>query len=69
MKDMDDDGRMDDFTAQYKFSWLDADGADSGSGDENWLPVNWHGGEMKSLESVSPNPSSRSFVLSLRHLR
>lgn len=68
-KDYDDDGRMDDFAAQYRFSWLEADGSLSGSGERNWFPVRWHGGEVKPLESVSPNPSVTGFRLSIRHLR
>ena len=68
-KDYTDDGRMDDFAAQYKFTWLDADGAVSGTGESNWSSVTWHGGETKPLDSVSPNPSSVRFVLSVRHLR
>ena len=68
-KDYMDGDRMDDFTAQYKFTWFDADGAISGTGESNWSSVTWHGGEVKPLDSVSPNPSSVRFVLTVRHVR
>ena len=68
-KDWEDNDRMDDFVAQYRFVWLDVNGALTGAGESNWLFVRWRGGELKPLEAVSPNSSAASFRLSLRHIR
>ena len=68
-RDLDDDGREDDFDAQYQIRWLDAKGLTVSPDTAAWRRVTWHGGEARPLSATAPDTSAVRYVLRLRHVR
>lgn len=68
-KDLDDDGREDDFDAQYQIRWLDAKGLTVQPDATTWRRVTWHGGETHPLMATAPDVSAVRYILWLRHVR
>lgn len=68
-RDLDDDGREDDFNAQYQIRWLDAKGLSVQPDAVAWRRVTWHGGEAVPLSATAPDASAVRYVLRLRHVR
>ena len=64
-----DDNRSDDFTAQYKVTWFDAEGVGLDSDEALWRRVTWHGGEAQEIREPAPVPAAKRYVLRLRHAR
>ena len=53
---------------QYKFAWYDASGFEVESEGEAWTPIVLHGGAVKSLQAVAPNPTVKKFKIVIRKL-
>lgn len=68
-RDLDDDGREDDFDAQYQIRWLDAKGLTVQPDAATWRRVTWHGGETHPLLATALDVSAVRYVLRLRHVR
>ena len=68
-RDLDDDGREDDFDAQYQVLWFDAKGLAVLPDTAAWRRVTWHGGEARPLLSTAPDASAVRYVLRLRHVQ
>ena len=68
-KDVEDNGREDDFDAQYQIRWLDAKGLTVQPDAATWRRVTWHGGESRPLTATAPDASAVRYVLRLRHVR
>ena len=54
------------FTAQSKFSWFDADGAEIDPDGDPWRPLTLQGKETKTIQGVAPNASATSYRLRVR---
>lgn len=68
-RDLDDNGREDDFDAQYQILWFDAKGLAVFPDTAAWRRVTWHGGETHPLLATAPDVSAVRYVLRLRHVR
>lgn len=68
-RDLDEDGREDDFEAQYQILWFDAKGLAVFPDTAAWRRVTWHGGELRPLSATAPDVSVVRYVLRLRHVR
>lgn len=68
-KDLDDNGREDDFDAQCQVRWFDASGVAVQSDPPSWYRLTWHGGEALPIKAVAPVPEASRYVLRLRHVR
>lgn len=68
-QDVDDDGREDDFAAQYQIQWFDANGMAVQPDRSVWQRVNWHGGEVMPIKATAPAPEVVRYLLRLRHVR
>ena len=68
-KDVDDNGREDDFDAQCQVQWFDANGVALQSDRSAWHRLTWHGGEALPIKAVAPVPEASRYVLRLRHVR
>ena len=68
-KDIDDDGREDDFTAQYEIRWFDAKGFEVLPDSCIWRHLTWHGGETRAIKECAPTPEAVRYVLRLRHAK
>lgn len=68
-RDLDDDGREDDFDAQYQILWFDAKGLSVRPDTAAWRRVTWHGGQAVPLSATAPDASAVRYVLRLRHIR
>lgn len=68
-RDLDDDGREDDFDAQYQLLWFDEKGLAVFTDTAAWRRVTWHGGESLLLSATAPDASVVRYVLRLRHVR
>ncbi len=55
-----------DFTAQSKFAWFDAEGAEIDPDGDPWRPLVLHGKETRTIQGVAPNASATSFKLRVR---
>ena len=55
-----------DLTAQSKFAWFDADGAEIDPDGDPWRPLVLHGKETRTVQGVAPNAQAASFKLRLR---
>lgn len=68
-RDLDDDGREDDFDAQYQIRWFDAKGLAVQPDAATWRRVTWHGGDSRPLTATAPDASAVRYVLRLRHVQ
>ena len=68
-RDLDDDGREDDFIAQYQIRWFDAKGLVVQPDTAVWRRKTWHGGEALPFYATAPDASAVRYVLQLRHVR
>lgn len=68
-RDLDDDGREDDFDAQCQVVWFDADGLALQSDQGSWYRMTWHGGQSVPIKVVAPAREAVRYVLRLRHVR
>ena len=68
-RDLDDDGREDDFDAQCQVEWFDANGIALQPGQGSWHRMTWHGGQSLPIKAVAPAPEAVRYVLRLRHVR
>ena len=68
-RDLDDDGREDNFDAQYQIRWLDAKGLAVSTDAGAWRCVTWRGGEAVPLSATAPDASAVRYVLRLRHVQ
>ena len=68
-RDLDDDGREDDFEAQYQILWFDAKGLSVLPDTAVWRRTIWHGGALRQLSATAPNASVVRYVLRLRHVQ
>ena len=68
-KDLDDNGREDDFDAQCQVRWFDANGVAVQPDLAAWHRMTWHGGEALPIKAVAPTPEASRYVLRLRHVR
>lgn len=68
-RDLDDDGREDDFEAQYQILWFDVKGLAVLPNTAAWRRVAWHGGQVVPLKATAPDVSAVRYVLRLRHVR
>lgn len=68
-RDLDDDGREDDFDAQYQILWFDEKGLAVQPDTAAWRRVTWHGGEARPLTDTAPDVSAVRYVLRLRHVQ
>lgn len=68
-KDVDDNGREDDFDAQCRVEWFDANGLALRPGQDSWYRMTWHGGQSLPIKAVAPAPEAVRYVLRLRHVR
>lgn len=68
-KDVDDDGREDDFDAQCQVEWFDANGIALHPGQGSWHRMTWHGGQSLPIKAVAPALEAVRYVLRLRHVR
>lgn len=68
-RDLDDDGREDEFEAQYQVLWFDARGLAVLPDTAVWRRVTWHGGALRPLSATAPNASAVRYVLRLRHVQ
>ena len=55
-----------DFTAQSKFAWFDADGAEIDADTDPWRPLVIHGKETRTVQGVAPSAGAASFKLRVR---
>ena len=55
-----------DFTAQSKFAWFDADGAEIDPDTDPWRPLVLHGKETRTVQGVAPTAAAVSFKLRVR---
>lgn len=51
---------------QYKFQWFDAQGVEIAPDSLPWIPLLLNGNESKTVQAVAPNPSARTFKVSIR---
>ena len=68
-KDLEDNGREDDFDAQCQVEWFDANGLAIQPGQASWYRMTWHGGQSLPIKVVAPAPEAVRYVLRLRHVR
>lgn len=68
-RDLDDDGREDDFDAQYQILWFDAKGLAVLPDTAAWRRAAWHGGQVVPLSATATDTSAARYVLRLRHVR
>ena len=68
-RDLDDDGREDNFDAQYQIRWFDANGLAVPTDAGGWRCVTWRGGEAVPLSATAPDASAVRYVLRLRHVQ
>lgn len=68
-KDVDDNGREDDFDAQCRVEWFDANGLALRPGHDSWYRMTWHGGQSLPIKAIAPAPEAVRYVLRLRHVR
>lgn len=54
------------FTAQSKFVWFDADGAEIDPDSDPWRPLVLHGKETRTVQGVAPNGRAVAFKLRIR---
>jgi len=55
-----------DTTAQSKFVWFDADGAEIDPDSDPWRPLVLHGKETRTIKGVAPHAKAVSFKLRVR---
>ena len=55
-----------DFTAQSKFAWFDAEGAEIDPDGDPWRPLVLHGKETRTIQGVAPNGRATTFKLRVR---
>lgn len=53
---------------QYRFDWYDAGGMEINSGAGSWKPVLLSGREIKTIQSVAPDPRAKEFKLKIREM-
>lgn len=68
-RDLDVDGREDDFDAQYQILWFDAKGLSVQSDTAVWRRVTWHGGEIVPVKATAIDASAVRYVLRLQHVQ
>ena len=68
-QDLDDYGREDDFTMQYRFVWFDANGLDLSGDASHWESSTIHGDDREQFTSTAPNAAAVRFVMRMRHAR
>ena len=55
-----------DVTAQSKFAWFDADGAEIDADTDPWRPLVLHGKETRTIQGVAPSDKATAFKLRIR---
>jgi uncharacterized protein YcfL len=55
-----------DITAQSKFAWFDADGAEIDADTDPWRPLVLHGKETRTIQGVAPSDKATAFKLRIR---
>lgn len=68
-KDIEDDNREDDFSAQYEICWFDENGFAVQPDDAIWRTLTWQGGEALPIKETAPMMQATRYVLRLRHVR
>ena len=68
-KDLEDNGREDDFDAECQVEWFDAKGLALQPGQSSWYRMTWHGGQSLPIKVVAPAPEAVRYLLRLRHVQ
>ena len=67
--DPEDNGREDAFTFRYRFTWLDANGAEVLPGASIWRIVTLGGGASERISDTAPTKEAVAYVLRFSHSR